>query len=69
MRDHSWAANSLACSQKRFQQLLYGTPTSVMLDKNQVGNDYWALIRREKETARKLNDLNFNYNLYDNYDY
>ena len=40
-----------------------------MLDENQIGRDYWDRIKREKETARKLNELNFNYNLYDNYDY
>jgi len=69
MRDHSWVANALACSQKRFKQLLYGTPAKIMLDKNQIGCDYWNRIKREKETARKLNELNFNYNLYYNYDY
>lgn len=64
MTDHSWATNALSCSQKRFQQLLYETPTRIMLDRNQAGCDYWAHVKREKETARKLNELSFNYNLY-----
>lgn len=69
MIDHSWANNALSCSIKRFQILLYETRTSVMLDKGEIGRDYWNRIMREKETARKLNNISFNYNLHFNYDY
>ena len=67
MTNHSWAANALSCSQKRFKQLLYETPAKIVLDKNQIGTDYWDRVNREKETARKLNEINFTWNLY--YDY
>lgn len=67
MVDHSWATNALACSQKRFKQLLYETPTKIMLDKGVVGQEYWRRAQEEKETARKLNELSFNYNLYHGY--
>lgn len=69
MTDRSWVGNVLACSQKRFKQLLYETPASLMLDKGKNGQEYWDRLNREKETARKLNDLLFTYNLYENYDY
>ena len=69
MMDHSWASNALSCSIKRFQILLYETPARVMIDKGEIGRDYWDRVQREKETARKLNSISFNYNLYFNYDY
>lgn len=69
MIDHSWANNALSCSIKRFQILLYETRTNVMLDKGEIGRDYWDRVMREKETAHKLNSISFNYNLYFNYGY
>jgi hypothetical protein len=67
--DHSWVANALSCSQQRFKRLLYETKTSIVIDRGEKGKQFWALLDREKDTARKLNDLLFNYNLYENYDY
>jgi hypothetical protein len=38
-----------------------------MLDKGDVGQEYWRRVQEEKETARKLNELSFKYNLYHGY--
>jgi trans-2-enoyl-CoA reductase len=69
MTDHSWVENSLACSQKRFRKLLFGTSTNIMLDKGQIGRDYWDLLNRERDTARNLSQLLFTYKMYETYDY
>ena len=65
MKDHSWANNALACSCKRFQLLLYCTPSAIMLDRGETGREFWEKIEREKETARQLGEMAFWHNLYD----
>lgn len=67
MKNHSWAANALACSQQRFQRLLYETSAAIMLDRGKTGKEYWDKIAREKETARKLNEITFYHGLYNDY--
>ena len=65
MKDHSWANSALACSCKRFQLLLYCTPSAIMLDRGETGTEFWEKIEREKETAHQLGEMAFWHNLYD----
>jgi hypothetical protein len=69
MKNHSWASNALACSQKRFQRLLYLTPSAIMLDRGETGTEFWERIEREKQTARQLNEIAFSYDLYYSYEF
>lgn len=64
MKDHSWAHNAFLCSCQRFQELLYGAPAKVMLNRGEIGKQFWEEIEREKATARALNQMYFINTLY-----